>query len=81
MVETDHARGIAGAVEHLVSPGHRDIAFLGGAPAYEFVQGRLAAWREALAAAGLRSGPMVHAADGESARVGALLDGSASAVV
>lgn len=80
-VETEHARGIAGAVEHLVSLGHRDIAFLGGAPAYEFVQARLAAWRDALAAAGLRAGPVVHAADGESARVGTLLDGPASAVV
>src|SRR5918998_6271015 len=60
-LETDHARGIAAAVEHLVALGHRDIAFVGGFARHEHVQARLRAWREALAPAGLEPGPVEHA--------------------
>ena len=52
-LETEHDRGITLAVEHLVELGHERIGFLGGPPAYAFVQRRLARWRQGLAAAGL----------------------------
>ena len=52
-LETEHDRGISLAVEHLVSLGHEQIAFLGGPKAYEHVQARFTRWREALRAAGL----------------------------
>jgi DNA-binding LacI/PurR family transcriptional regulator len=64
-VETAHARGMTDAVEHLVACGHRSIGFLGGPEGYEFVQARLAAWRDALAAAGLPPGPVAHVSEGE----------------
>jgi DNA-binding LacI/PurR family transcriptional regulator len=64
-LETDHARGIAAAVEHLAALGHREIAFVGGLARHEHVQARLQAWREALAAAGLEPGPVDHAAPGD----------------
>jgi DNA-binding LacI/PurR family transcriptional regulator len=74
-VETDHARGTAKAVEHLAALGHRVVGFVGGAASLDFVATRLEAWRDALAAAGLEAGPVVHVADGESrAGVGAVLD-------
>ena len=57
-VETRHDEGIAPAVAHLVSLGHERIGFLGGRPEYEHVQVREAAWRAALAAAGLAPGPV-----------------------
>ena len=52
-LETEHDRGITVGVEHLVELGHARIGFLGGPPAYAFVQRRLARWRQGLAAAGL----------------------------
>lgn len=52
-LETQHDRGIALAVEHLLGLGHERIGFLGGSAAYEHVQRRFAAWREALGAARL----------------------------
>jgi DNA-binding LacI/PurR family transcriptional regulator len=52
-LETQHDRGIAIAVEHLVGLGHERIGFLGGHEAYEHVQRRFATWREALRAARL----------------------------
>jgi DNA-binding LacI/PurR family transcriptional regulator len=61
-VETEHTRGVAAAVDHLIALGHRDIAFVGGFARHEHVQARLAAWRDALAAAGLAPGPVQHAA-------------------
>jgi DNA-binding LacI/PurR family transcriptional regulator len=60
-VETDHARGMAAAVSHLATLGHREVAFVGGFARYEHVQARLRVWRESLAAAGLRAGPVEHA--------------------
>jgi DNA-binding LacI/PurR family transcriptional regulator len=60
-VETEHTRGIAAAVEHLVALGHRDVAFVGGFARHEHVQARRRAWSEALASAGLEPGPAGHA--------------------
>ena len=47
-VETEHAAGMRLAAEHLLSLGHREIAFVGGAAHLEHVQTRLAAWRTTL---------------------------------
>jgi DNA-binding LacI/PurR family transcriptional regulator len=63
-VETEHGAGMTAAAEHLVSLGHRRIAFLGGPARLEFVQRRLARWREALQAAGVAPGPAAHAESG-----------------
>ena len=80
-VETDHARGMTEVVAHLVGLGHRDIAFVGGPAAYEFVQVRLARWREGLAAAGLGAGAVAHVEDGDVEPVAAVLDTRPTAVV
>jgi DNA-binding LacI/PurR family transcriptional regulator len=61
-IETDHARGIRLAVEHLLALGHREIGFVGGPAHFEHVQARLAAWRETLVEAGVRPGPVAHTA-------------------
>ncbi|MFI6536553.1 LacI family DNA-binding transcriptional regulator [Nonomuraea sp. NPDC050547] len=45
--------GIAAAVGHLVRLGHRDIAFVEGAPAYRHSTSRLLAWRRAMEDHGL----------------------------
>jgi LacI family transcriptional regulator, repressor for deo operon, udp, cdd, tsx, nupC, and nupG len=76
-VETDHARGTADVVAYLVELGHRDIAFFGESADYEFVQARLACWRQGLADAGLPEGVVVHDPGG----LGALLDARPGAVV
>jgi LacI family repressor for deo operon, udp, cdd, tsx, nupC, and nupG len=76
-VETDHARGMGDVVDHLIALGHRDIAFFGDLAEYEFVQARLACWRDALAAAGLQEGVVAHGPDG----LRPLLDARPSAVV
>ena len=60
-VETEHARGVADVVEHLIALGHRRIAFVGGYEHYEHVQARLRVWRDALSAAGLEPGPVAYA--------------------
>jgi DNA-binding LacI/PurR family transcriptional regulator len=57
-VETEHARGAAAAVEHLLGLGHRHLGFVGGLERYEHVQARLQVWRETLVAAGLEPGPV-----------------------
>jgi DNA-binding LacI/PurR family transcriptional regulator len=82
-VETDHASGMAAAVEHLVDLGHRRVAFLGGLAEHEHVQARLGRWHHALTAARLRPGEVVHAGagPGEAAAAAArTLDGGATAV-
>jgi DNA-binding LacI/PurR family transcriptional regulator len=66
-LETEHARGIAAMVEHLVALGHRDVAFVGGFARYEYVQTRLRVWRETLLAAGLEPGPVAHAEPADAA--------------
>jgi len=60
-VETEHARGVAAVVEHLLALGHRHIGFVGGFERYEHVQARLSVWRDTLAAAGLEPGPIAFA--------------------
>jgi DNA-binding LacI/PurR family transcriptional regulator len=59
-VETEHAKGMTAAVEHLVGLRHERIAFVGGLAGHEHVQARLNCWRATLAAAGLQEGPVVH---------------------
>jgi DNA-binding LacI/PurR family transcriptional regulator len=51
-VETEHARGVAAAVGHLVELGHRRIGFCGADERLEYVQARLRVWRETLGADG-----------------------------
>ena len=60
-VETEHARGMTAVVDHLLSLGHRRLAFVGGPARYEHVQARLKVWRVTLAAAGLEPGAVAHA--------------------
>jgi DNA-binding LacI/PurR family transcriptional regulator len=76
-VETEHAAGIRLATEHLLSLGHRAIAFVGGAAHFEHVQTRLATWRTTLLVAGTEPGPVVHS----EAEIGAVLDARPTAVV
>ncbi|MFL5732032.1 MAG: LacI family DNA-binding transcriptional regulator [Chloroflexia bacterium] len=54
-VEFHNRGGARAAVDHLVSQGHKQIAFIGYAPPYfTGVTERLAGYRDALAAAGIR---------------------------
>jgi DNA-binding LacI/PurR family transcriptional regulator len=83
-VETEHARGVAAAVEHLIGLGHRRVGFIGGFPGYEFVQARLKVFRATLEAAGLEPGPVAHtdAADPSGAAATArLLEERPTAIV
>jgi LacI family repressor for deo operon, udp, cdd, tsx, nupC, and nupG len=80
-VETVPARGIDDVVAHLAALGHRDIAFVGGPAAFEFVQARLARWRHRLAAAGLPEGAVVHVEAGATEPFAAVLDAGPTAVV
>jgi DNA-binding LacI/PurR family transcriptional regulator len=57
-LETEHARGVAAVVEHLVALGHRRIGFCGSNERFEHVQARMGVWREALEAADLEPGPV-----------------------
>ena len=61
IVAIDDRAGIRQAVEHLLSLGHRRIAFVGGTPGYVHSASRLAAWRKALRAAEVLPGPVIVA--------------------
>jgi len=58
-VETEHARGMAAAAEHLADLGHERVGFLGAPASLEYVQVRLERWRAALVAAGREPGVVV----------------------
>lgn len=74
-LETEHARGMAAAVEHLVELGHRRIGFCGSSERLEYVQARLRVWRETVEGAGLEPGPVAY---GDPAP---LLDDDVTAIV
>jgi DNA-binding LacI/PurR family transcriptional regulator len=59
-LETEHARGMATLVEHLVELGHRRIGFCGSDERLEHVQARLRVWHETLEGAGLEPGPVAY---------------------
>jgi DNA-binding LacI/PurR family transcriptional regulator len=80
-VETDHDAGMVEAVDHLVSLGHERIGFLGSSESYEHVQRRLRRWREAVEAAGLTPGPVVHTTGDSPGAAATMLDGRPTAVV
>jgi LacI family transcriptional regulator len=55
LVRSDHRGGARLITEHLLARGHTDIAFLSDDPAVFSASERLAGFREAMAAAGLRA--------------------------
>jgi DNA-binding LacI/PurR family transcriptional regulator len=59
-VETQHAEGMAAAVEYLARAGHRRVGFLGADAALDYVAVRRRRWEEALRAHGLDPGPAEH---------------------
>jgi DNA-binding LacI/PurR family transcriptional regulator len=56
VVETEHARGMASLVEHLIAAGHSSVAFIGGDPVYEHVAARRWEWMNTMRQAGLEPG-------------------------
>ena len=56
-VGVDDRIGVCEAVVHLLSLGHKRIAFVGGTPGYVHSASRLEAWRQALEQAGVEPGP------------------------
>ena len=56
VVETEHARGMAALVGHLIAAGHRSVAFIGGDPTYEHVAARRWEWIDTMRQAGLDPG-------------------------
>jgi LacI family transcriptional regulator len=78
-VMADHAEGAMTAVRHLVSHGHRRIAFLGDLTTIATAQDRYAGYRQVLREADLPSGPTLarhdlHTAETAEAAVIALLN-------
>lgn len=61
VLETDHLAGMARAVEHLLSLGHRRIGFVGGAESYEHVRARRQIWEATIRRAGEEPGPAAYA--------------------
>ncbi len=80
-LETEHDRGISLAVAHLLELGHERIGFLGGPKTYEFVQRRLARWREGLLAAGLHADRVTLAEGDLGAAAARTLTGEPTAVI
>jgi LacI family transcriptional regulator len=85
-VDVDNIAGARGAVEHLLSLGHRRIACITNAPlVYTAAQERLEGYRQALEAAGVEADPDLiaeaafDAASGHEAMVGLLARTSFSA--
>jgi len=75
----DDRAGIAAAVQHLLSLGHRRIAHVAGPQSFVHGADRRQAWSDALAAAGLPLGPCVvsdFTAAGGAAATAELLAGS-----
>lgn len=60
-VGIDDRVGVRQAVRHLLSLGHRRIAFVGGTPGYVHSESRLAAWRQGHRDAGIAPGRFVAA--------------------
>jgi DNA-binding LacI/PurR family transcriptional regulator len=61
VLETDHLAGMARAVEHLLSLGHRRIGFVGAAESYEHVRARREIWDATVRRAGHEPGPVAYA--------------------
>ncbi|WP_028067266.1 LacI family DNA-binding transcriptional regulator [Solirubrobacter soli] len=80
-LETRHDEGIAPAVAHLVALGHERIGFFSGRPDFEHQRLREAAWRAALAVAGLSPGPLGHVVLDQHAAAVSLLREEPTAVV
>lgn len=80
-VETRHDEGIAPAVAHLVALGHERIGFFSGRSDFEHQRLREAAWRAAVAAAGLAPGPVGHVVLDQHAAAVSLLRQEPTAVV
>lgn len=59
VVQQSSAPGVAELVGHLVGLGHRRVAHVAGPPGYVHTLERIAAWRDALAEAGLPEGPLL----------------------
>lgn len=57
-VGTDERAAARAMTEHLIALGHRRIGHVAGLPGYIHTKARMAAWREALRAAGLPDGPV-----------------------
>jgi len=76
-VNVNDQLGIAAAVEHLVSLGHHDIAYVSGPTELVHSVSRRTAWANALSDAGLPAGPCITAdfsAQGGAHATNALLD-------
>jgi DNA-binding LacI/PurR family transcriptional regulator len=80
-LETRHDEGIAPAVAHLAGLGHERIGFFSGGPEFEHQRVREAAWRSALASAGLPAGPLGHVVFDAHAAALSLLRDEPTAVV
>jgi LacI family transcriptional regulator len=66
-VDIDGAAACQAATERLIGLGHRRIGLINAPPHYMFAHYRERGWRAALAAAGLPTGPVLHAEPSEEA--------------
>lgn len=60
VVQTDHVAGARDAVAHLLSQGHRTVAHVTGPAGAFAADQRERGWRDALSAAGVPRGPLLH---------------------